>query len=64
MFMRKPQHRRFEYTPRYYDPNKDEDERRRRRFRFERPPRRKGHRPFIIIAIMFILVYLLYSYLQ
>lgn len=64
MFMRKPQYRRFEYTPRYYDPNKDENERRRRRFRFERPPRRKSHKPMIIIALMFILVYMLYSYLQ
>ncbi len=31
MFMRKPRHKRFEYTPRYYDPSKDESARRRRR---------------------------------
>jgi hypothetical protein len=61
MFMKKPTYKRFEYLPRYYDPSKDESERQRRRIRIQRNVRRGSHRPFLIIVLMFILVYLLYS---
>ena len=60
MFMRKPQHKTFDYTPRYYDPSKDEEARRRRRIRFERNTRRGSHRPMIILIAIFILAYLIY----
>ncbi len=61
MFMRKPQHKPFEYTPRYYDPKKDEDARRRRRIHFERNTHRGSHKPLIVIILLFILAYLLYT---
>ncbi len=64
MLMRKPQYKRFEYLPRYYDPSKDESERKRRRITFERSTRRGRHRPFLIILIMFVLVILIYSILN
>ncbi len=64
MFMRKPQYKRFDYTPRYYDPKKDEDARRRRQIKFESNVRRGSNRPLIIIVIMFILVYLIYTYVN
>ena len=63
MFLRKPQYRRFEYTPRYYDPTKDEDARRRRRFQFHSNVRRGSHRPLLIIIVLFIIVFLMYSFL-
>ncbi|MBN1447021.1 MAG: hypothetical protein JXA28_03750 [Bacteroidetes bacterium] len=64
MFMRKPQHRQFEYTPRYYDPRKDEEARRRRRIQFERTVHRGSHKPLLVIVVMFLVAYLLYTYLQ
>ena len=62
MFMRKPQHKQFDYQPRYYDPSKDEDARRRRHFKFERHTRRGSNRPIIVLVLMFIIAYLLYTY--
>lgn len=64
MFMKKPHHKQFEYIPRYYDPKKDDDERRRRHFKFERNTHRGKNRPFIFVALLFIVVYLLYTYLH
>ncbi|PLX30569.1 MAG: hypothetical protein C0600_08015 [Ignavibacteria bacterium] len=64
MFMRKPQHKKFEYQPRYYDPSKDEDARRRRQFKFEHNTRRGSHRPLIVLLLFFVLAYLLYTYFQ
>lgn len=64
MFMRKPKHKEFDYQPRYYDPSKDEDARRRRQFKFERHTRRGSNRPIIVLVLMFIIAYLLYTYFQ
>lgn len=64
MFMRKPQHKRFEYTPRFYDPKKDEEARRRRQFNFHSNVRRGSHRPLLVIVILFIAVYLIYLFMQ
>lgn len=63
MFLRKPQHKRFEYTPRYYDEKKDEGARRRRQIKFESNVRRGSNRPLIFIVIMFIIAFLIYTYL-
>ncbi|MDX9758622.1 MAG: hypothetical protein RBU27_05630 [Bacteroidota bacterium] len=63
MFIKKPQHKRFEYTPRYYDPKKDEQALRRRQIKFESNVRRGSNRPLLIIIGLFILVYLVYSFL-
>lgn len=64
MFLRKPGHRRFEYTPRYYDPKKDEQALRRRQIKFESNVRRGSHRPLLIIIVMFIIAVIIYSYLK
>jgi hypothetical protein len=64
MFMRKPQHKQFEYTPRFYDPAKDEDARRRRHFKFHNNVRRGSHRPLLIIILFLILATLLYINFQ
>jgi len=63
MMMRKPQHKQFEYTPRYYDPSKDEDARKRRRIKFERHTRRGSHRSLLYVVAALVLVYLIISFL-
>lgn len=64
MFMRKPQHKQFDYMPRYYDPSKDEAARHGRRIKFERQTSRGSHRPILFIIVALIIVYLIYSYLN
>jgi hypothetical protein len=64
MFMRKPRYKRFEYTPRYYNPAKDEGARHRRRIKFESNVRRGSNRPLILIVVIFILAFLMYSFLK
>jgi hypothetical protein len=64
MIMRRPQHKQFEYIPRYYDPSKDEEARKRRRIKFERHTSRGAHRPLLFIIVALVLVYLIYSYLN
>jgi hypothetical protein len=63
MLMRKPQHRKFEYVPRFYDPTKDPEERRKRKlgFRNYRKHGRKGKSNIIIwlVAIVIILWFIL-----
>lgn len=59
---RKPQHRRFDYQPRFYDP--EEEERRRRSIRIKKDPslaRRKTKQPtFIALGLLLVLVFFLY----
>jgi len=64
MLPRKPQHKQFEYIPRYYDPSKDQRERQQRRIKFERNTSRGSHRPLYIVVIMFVLAYLIYTMLK
>ena len=63
MFMKRPRNRVFDYTPRFYVPEKDEQERRKRKMGFSRKlksNRRKTRNPliWIILLIIIILVYL------
>jgi hypothetical protein len=63
MFMKKPKHRTFDYTPRFYVPEKDELERKKRKLGFTRKlntKRRKTKSPlvWIILIIMLIIIYL------
>ena len=56
---RRVQPRRFSYTPRFYDPSKDE--RIKRRMRFERKGGRRTKQPaFILVALLFVLAFYLY----
>lgn len=64
MFLRKPGHKRFEYTPRYYDAKKDEQALRRRQIKFESNVRRGSHRPLLIIVVLFIIAVIIYSFLN
>lgn len=64
MFMRKPSYRSFEYIPRYYKPERDEQERRRWRLnvKFRSQRKRRHQRPVILYFGIFALV--LYMYLS
>ncbi|MAT38682.1 MAG: hypothetical protein CL946_03665 [Ectothiorhodospiraceae bacterium] len=48
----------FEYTPRYYDPEKDPEKKRRERFKF-RSHVRRGKKPSALKILLFFLVAIL-----
>jgi hypothetical protein len=61
MFMKRPRHRVFDYTPRYYDPDLDPKEREKRRLGFSRnlSVKRKKRSPVIWIILVIIIVYII-----
>ncbi len=63
MFLRKPQYHRFEYLPRFYDPDKDAREDFRRKMRRERSTQRRKARPVVWWLIVAALVVYAYLYL-
>ena len=57
MFMKKPQHRVFDYTSRFYKLEEDDKERRKRRLGFKRQSkinRRKGSSLIWIVLLMLV----------
>jgi uncharacterized membrane protein (DUF485 family) len=54
MFMKLTKHRNFEYTPRKYDPNKED--RKKPKFDFQQFRHRKKPKPFIWLLALFIFV--------
>jgi len=61
MFMKRPRHRVFNYTPRYYNPATDEKERRKRRLGFTRQRKyiRKKRNPVVWAVLIFIVIYII-----
>ena len=63
--MRRPEHRRFTYEPRYYKPELDKDERRRRRMQFHRRHLlQKRSKSALYWIIIFSLLVYLYGFLS
>jgi len=60
MFFKKPRHRIFDYTPRFYKPEDDQDERRKRRLGFRRQSKikRKKQNPLIWGVLVAIVIYI------
>lgn len=60
MFMKKPRHRTFDYTPRFYDLAKDDKEKIKRRLGFTRKAKyqRKKRSPLIWIVLLILIIYL------
>jgi hypothetical protein len=60
MFMKRPRHRVFDYPPRYYKPESDEQEKRKRRLGFSRQrhfkPKRRN--PIIWLVFLFVAIYI------
>jgi hypothetical protein len=63
MLLKRPSYKRFEYTPRFYNPDRDPENTRRRRMRFERQTRRGKNRPLYWVIGMLILSWLAYMWL-
>lgn len=59
MFFKKPRHRVFDYTPRFYKPEDDKDEIRKRRLGFRRQSKvkRKRTSPMIWAVLIVIVIY-------
>jgi hypothetical protein len=64
MFLKRPRHRIFDYTPRFYNPDEDEEERRKRRLGFRRGRKIKGNRVTSPIIWLLLVVIVLYLYLK
>jgi hypothetical protein len=61
MFMRKPNHRIFDYPARFYKPETDEKERRKRRLGFTRQRKygmRKRRSPLVWLVLIFLVIYI------
>ncbi len=56
MFMRRPRHRIFDYTPRFYKPETDEQERRKRQLGFSRQRKISARKKSPIFWMIFIIV--------
>ena len=61
MFMKKPRHRVFDYLPRFYKPETDENERRKRRLGFTRQQKinRKKKSPIIWLLFVIAIIYII-----
>ena len=60
MLMKKPRHRIFDYTPRFYNPQTDKDEKVKRRLGFTRKTKalRKKRNPLFWLVILAFVIYL------
>lgn len=58
MLMKKPTHRIFDYTPRYYDPEKDERRKKKLGFKRLRKVKSKRRNPFIWLILIIIVAYM------
>lgn len=65
LFLKRPKHCSFDYTPRFYDPEKDksEDRKKRLKFRYNRASKRKTTSPiiFLVLAVVVVFLYLRFS---
>jgi hypothetical protein len=61
MFMKKPRHRVFDYTPRFYKPEDDKVERRKRKLGFSRQRKHNSRKksPIIFLLVIIIIIYIL-----
>lgn len=62
MFMKRPQYRRFDYTPRFYKPELDEEERRKRKLGFGSSRlsiRKKTINPLLWLIMILLIIFIL-----
>jgi hypothetical protein len=64
MFLKRPQHRKFEYQPRYYDSEKDPTQKFKQRMEVERKSHQRKKRPVVFWAVLVILIVYIYLYLS
>jgi hypothetical protein len=62
MFMKRPGHRIFDYTPRFYNPETDKKERRKRRLGFTRQRKfgiKKKRSPIVWLVLIIVIIYII-----
>lgn len=62
MFMKKPRHRVFDYPPRFYKPDEDEQEKRKRRLGFSRSRKhgkKRSTNPIIWLILIALVIWIL-----
>ncbi len=66
MFMKKPNHRKFDYTPQFYKPEEDEVEKKKKKLGFRRQLKtiRAKKRNPIIWIILVIILFIIFMKLQ
>ena len=64
MLLKRPQHRRFEYQPRYYDPDKDPAEKFKHKMEAERKAHQRKRRPVLLWGALFLIIVYVYLYLS
>ena len=62
MFLRKPTYHRFEYIPRFYNPDRDPAERLKRQMRARRHARRPKKGFYLLFALLFLILYLYFFF--
>jgi ribosomal protein L34 len=64
MFIKKPRHKKFDYQPRYYKPEKDEELKRKRKLGFRSNYREKTStkKPYAYIIMLVIILYIFLKY--
>jgi len=60
MFIKKPRHRVFDYTPRFYNPEEDQKEKRKKKLGFKRQLKsgRKKRSPLIWVIFVVVAIYI------
>lgn len=60
MFFKKPRHKTFDYTPRFYKPEEDKNERRKKKLGFRRQIKvqRRKKSPLIWVLLVIIVIYI------
>lgn len=60
MLIKKPKHRIFDYTPRFYKPELDEQERKKRKLGFssQRNKLRRKRSPIVWLIVILVIIYL------
>ncbi|HLA68221.1 MAG TPA: hypothetical protein VJN65_00850 [Bacteroidota bacterium] len=64
MLLKRPQHRKFEYQPRYYSPEKDPGEKFKHKMEAERRSHQRKRRPVFLWAALFLIIVYVYLYLS
>ncbi len=64
MFLKKPNHKQFDYIPRYYNPGKDPDIKRREKLRFSTNVRRGKQPSRLKLILWFVVAVALYLLLS
>jgi len=64
MFMKRPRHRIFDYTPRFFDPQTDETEKKKRKLGFTRQRKYRARKRSPLVWLVFILavIYLFFKF--